>query len=183
MQKIYFATTNENKLREAKEILDVEVEAVKLNIDEIQTLDPTEAAKKKAYFAYQAFKKPVLVEDTSLFFKAWNGMPGVFIDCFIESVGTVGLLKMLGNEKNRKATAMTILGIFDGKSYNVYEGQINGKIALKIRGQNGFGWDPIFIPEQYTKTFAEMSSLEKNQISMRKKAFMKFKKEINRVLR
>jgi len=118
-----------------------------------------------------------------LFFEAWNGLPGVFIDYFLKSIGIVGLLKMLTNKKNRKANAITYLGIFNGQKYKLFKGEIEGKIARKPKGKNGFGWDPIFIPKGHSKTFAEMNPDEKNMISMRKQALTKLKKEINRVLR
>ena len=90
---------------------------------------------------------------------------------------------MLTNKKNRKANAITYLGIFNGQKYKLFKGEIEGKIARKPKGKNGFGWDPIFIPKGHSKTFAEMNPDEKNMISMRKQALTKLKKEINRVLR
>jgi len=180
---MYFATTNKNKLTEAKQILGINVKGIKLELDEIQTLDPEECVRKKAITAYYAFGKPILVEDTSLFFEAWNGLPGVFIDYFLKSVEIIGLLKMLTNAKNRKANAITYLGIFNGQKCKLFKGEVEGKIAQKPKGKNGFGWDSIFIPKGHSKTFAEMNPGEKNMISMRKQALSKFKKEINRVLR
>lgn len=175
---MYFATTNKNKLAEAEQILGITVKGIKLELDEIQTLDPKECVRKKAVAAYRIFGKPILVEDTSLFFEAWNGLPGVFIDYFLKSVGINGLLKMLTGEKNRKAKAITYLGIFNGKECELSKGEVRGKIAKKPKGDNGFGWDSIFIPKGALKTFAEMISEEKNKISMRKIALVKFKKKL-----
>jgi len=180
MIHLLFATTNENKIKEAQEILGIKIKGIKLNIDEIQTFDPREAVCKKAYNAYLAYKKPVLVEDTSLFFESWNGLPGVFIDYFMESVGIKGLLKMLKFTKNRKAKAITYLGIYDGKKYYTFKGEIQGKISQKPKGNSGFGWDPIFVPKGFSKTFAQMTTEEKNKISMRKKALLKLKKEMKK---
>lgn len=176
--EIIFATTNQNKLREAEEILGIEIKSVKLNIDEIQTLNPEESIRKKASSAYHILGKPVLVEDTSLFFDAWNGLPGVFIDYFLKTVGIKGLLKMMKKEKNRKAEAVTFLGIFDGKDYKVFKGRIKGRIPLEPKGKRGFGWDPIFIPEGFSKTFAQLDANEKNRISMRRRALTKLKVRI-----
>lgn len=180
MKKIIFATTNKNKIREAQEILGVKINGIELDIDEIQSLEPEKVIRKKAYDAYKIYKKPVLVEDTSLFFKAWKNLPGVFIDYFLKSVGIKGLIKMLSAKKNRGAVAITYLAIFNGKKYIVLEGKVRGKIAMEPRGKNGFGWDPIFIPDKFFKTFAEMDSTEKNKISMRKKAFVKLRKKIEK---
>jgi XTP/dITP diphosphohydrolase len=177
---LLFATTNLNKIREAKEILGVEIEGVKLEIEEIQTLDPEKAVKEKARRAYEQFGKPILVEDASLFFSAWNGLPGVYIDSFLESVGNEGLIKMLRHEKNRGASAVVCLAIYDGKDHEVYKGEIKGRISLAPKGKSGFGWDPIFIPEGHNKTFAEMGIQEKNKISMRKLALEKLKKDLKK---
>ena len=180
--KFLFATTNLNKIREAEEILGVEIEGVKLEIDEIQTLDPEKAVKEKARRAYEQFGKSILVEDASLFFSAWNGLPGVYIDSFLESVGNEGLIKMLRHEKNRRANAVVCLAIYNGKNCKVYKGEIKGKISLVPKGKSGFGWDPIFIPAGHNKTFAEMGVQEKNRISMRKLALEKLKKDLKNII-
>jgi len=180
MTKLFLATTNINKIREAEEILGIEIRGVKLDIKEIQTLDPEGAVKEKAKRAFEQFGKPILVEDASLFFEAWQGLPGVFIDSFMESVGNKGLLKMLSGEKNRSAVAIVYLAIYNGKEFKVYNGKVKGKISLRIKGESGFGWDPIFIPAGHHKTFAQMKAEEKNKISMRRLALEKFKKNIKK---
>lgn len=181
--ELFFATTNINKIREAEEILGIKIRGVKLDIQEIQTFDPEEAVKEKAKRAFEQFGKPILVEDASLFFSAWNGLPGIYIDSFLESVGNEGLIKMLRKEKNRRANAVVCLAIYNGKNCKVYKGEITGKISLAPKGKSGFGWDPIFIPAGYNKTFAEMGAGEKNKISMRKLAFGKLKKDIKKEIK
>lgn len=171
MNKIIFATTNESKLAEAREILQIEVEGLELKVDEIQTLNPIECVEKKAEAAYKLTKKPLIVEDTNLFFDVFNGLPGVFIDYFMKTVEIEGLLKMLSSFDNRKAKAQTNICYFDGKQKITTTGIINGFISNEAKGKNGFGWDPIFIPEGYNKTFAEFENGDKNKISMRKLAF------------
>lgn len=178
MQKILFATSNENKLREARQILKVEIEGLALNLDEVQTLDPVECAQKKAKAAFKLAKQPVLVEDTALFFTVWNGLPGVFIDYFMKTVGNPGLIKLMKTEQNRAALAQTTLCYFDGNKLVTATGKIDGEIALQERGENGFGWDSIFIPKSYEKTFAELGSTEKNKFSMRRLAFEELKKQL-----
>ncbi|HUS60294.1 MAG TPA: RdgB/HAM1 family non-canonical purine NTP pyrophosphatase [Nevskiaceae bacterium] len=175
MKKIVFVTTNEGKIRETIEILGIRVQPKKLNIDEIQTLDPTECVKKKAQAAYSLVKMPILVEDTSLSFEAWGKLPGVFIDYFIKTLGNQGILRLLKNEDNRRAIAQTSLCYFDGKKSTVVSGKVEGKIAKQAKGNDGFGWDPIFIPKGKNKTFAEMTSKEKNSLSIRRTALEKLK--------
>jgi len=176
---MYFATTNKNKIAEAERILGTRIESVALEIDEVQTLDPLECASKKALAAYHSFGQPVLVEDTTLFFAAWEELPGVFIDYFMKTLGNAGILKLMENETNRNAYAQTTLAISPGgRTAETFVGRINGSIPTQERGNQGFGWDPIFIPDGSEKTFAEMSGPEKDRFSMRKLAFEKYKQSL-----
>ncbi|MBI1863889.1 RdgB/HAM1 family non-canonical purine NTP pyrophosphatase [Candidatus Woesebacteria bacterium] len=177
MRELIFATTNEGKLREARDILGIEIKSLDLKVGEIQTLDPIECVEKKAEAAYAIARTPILVEDTSLSFEAWNGLPGVFIDYFMKTLDNSGLTKLLKG-KDRRAKAQTSLCFYDGKEKITVFGAINGKIAIKPRGGNGFGWDSIFIPKGYNQTFAELSNESKNKISMRKIALGKLKSKI-----
>ncbi len=170
IKKIYFVTSNQHKIREAKQILDIQIEALSLKIDEIQTLDPIKCARKKAQAAFIQAKKPILVEDTALFFNAWQGLPGVFINYFMKTIGNEGLLELMTEQDNRSALAQTTFCFYDGTNYIFGVGKVAGKIASKTAGENGFGWDPIFIPDGFNKTFAQMSAKEKNKTSMRKMA-------------
>jgi non-canonical purine NTP pyrophosphatase (RdgB/HAM1 family) len=149
--KIFFATTNEGKLREAREILGTGIEALDLKVDEIQTLDPIECVEKKAEAAYALAQRPILVEDTSLFFDAWHGLPGVFVDYFLKTLDNDGLVKLLKAETNRKARAQTSLCYFDGTKKITTTGVVEGTVAAKPKGTNGFGWDCIFIPQATPK--------------------------------
>lgn len=178
MNSITFATTNEGKLKEAQEILNIPIESIKLEVDEIQTLDPIECVEKKAIAAFQIAKKPILVEDTCLFFDAWNGLPGVFINFFMKTLDNEGMLTLLQQEKNRKAIAQTNYCFFDGKNKITTSGIIKGEISKTQKGANGFGWDTIFIPDGSDKTYAEMTNSEKNAISMRKIALEKLRREL-----
>ncbi len=176
MKKIYFATTNEGKLKEAREILGVEVVGTPLEIDEIQSLDLEEVAIKKARAYFEILKKPVFVEDVSLTIKAFGELPGPYIDAFMKSVGNKGIIRMLKGLKDRSAWAQaTVVYINRTNSEQVFVGKINGAIVSKPRG-SGFGWDPIFLPKAYGKTFGEMDMEEKNKISMRAIALKKMKK-------
>jgi len=172
--KIYFVTSNRHKVEEAKKILDIEIEQVKLDIKEIQSLDVKEVVKDKAKEAYAKLKKPVIVEDTGLYIKGWNGFPGALISWVVKSMGIKKLCKTIG--RKRSATAKACVAYYDGKNLKIFCGQIKGRISKKPRGKKRFDWDRIFIPEGDTRTFAEMSLEEKNRISHRVKAFRKFKR-------
>ena len=171
----FFATKNLNKLKEVNEILGKNLQQIDVELFEPQGLDVAEIVKEKARDAFHKTGKFVLVEDTGLEFKAWEGMPGALIKWFIQSVGNEGILKMLRGETNRQAIAKTAVGFYDGKECYIFIGEVQGTIPDEIRGKSGFGWDPIFIPDNHTKSFAEMTSEEKNSVSMRKLALLHLK--------
>lgn len=177
--KLLFATTNQNKIREAQEILDIDIASLDLEIDEIQTLDPLECVERKAVSAYQQTKRPILVEDTCLFFDAWNGLPGVFINYFMKTLNNEGLTRLMRQENNRRAVAQTSLCYFDGSQTITAVGKMEGAIAGKPRRENGFGWDSIFIPAGHQQTFAEVAPAAKNNISMRKLALKELQEKLS----
>ena len=111
-----------------------------------------------------------MVEDTGLFFAAWNGLPGALIKWFDRYVGNVGICKMIDEFSIRNAWAKTVVATYDGQVH-LFTGKIEGQITLAPRGEEGFGWDKIFIPDGTVKTFAEMTSSEKDKHSMRRQAF------------
>lgn len=174
---IRFVTGNSGKLREARQILQLDVEQVDAgDLEEIQTIYVEDLIRHKAEEAYRKVGAPIIVEDTGLVFRAWNGLPGALVKWFLETVGNEGLLKMLDSEKNRSALAQCFIAYHDGKNITVVKGEISGRIAHSVRGKNGFGWDKIFVPEGHERTFGEMSAEEKNSFSMRKRAFENLKK-------
>ena len=179
LEKLKFVTSNADKVREASEILGHPLEqASAVNIYEIQTHDSSELVMHKARQAYDALQCPVLVEDSGLIFEAWNGLPGALIKWFEISVGCDGLLKMLERFDNREAVAVCMVAVFDGREIRMARGEIKGTIADRLRGDNGFGWDVIFIPEGHDRTFAEMDPEEKNALSHRRRAFESLKKSL-----
>jgi len=160
---LLFATTNENKLREAREILGVEVEGVALDLPEPQTLDVAEVAAAKARAAREDLGKPdvpVLVEDSGIVFGAWNGLPGALTKWFLGAVGNEGLLGMLAGEEDRSARAVCAVAVVlpGREALRVFTGEVAGIVAEAPRGAGGFGWDPIFVPEGGTETYAELGS-------------------------
>lgn len=167
LQNLHFATGNENKLREAREILGISVEQFKIDLDEIQSVSVEEVVVHKARQAYEIAGKPVLIEDTGLEILAWNGLPGALIKWFDTSVGNDGIIQMLSGFTDRSAKATSCFAYFDGSTLHKGIGSIDGSIAIEPTGTNGFGWDPIFIPSGSAKTFAQMSPEEKNSLSMR----------------
>jgi len=174
--QIKFVTGNSNKVRETVAILGVPLKEVKVDgLIEIQTLDIEELVYHKCQQAYDSLKCSVLVEDSGLLFNAWGGLPGPLIKWFECTVGCEGMLKMLQTFEDRSAIAISCFAIYDGKDIKIARGEVEGSIATEIRGSHGFGWDVIFVPKGYKKTYAEMKSDEKNTISHRKNALEKLK--------
>lgn len=176
LKQLKFVTGNPNKVREARQILGIEVEQVPLKeLLEIQSADLSEIVRHKAGQAYAALGCPVMVEDSGLIFQAWDPLPGPLVKWFESSVGCEGMIKMLQGFENRKATAACAIAVYDGEEFKIARGAVDGEIAESVRGANGFGWDVIFIPEGTTKTYAELPPEEKNADSHRRRALEKLK--------
>lgn len=180
MQTIIFATTNENKLKEAKKILtSVKIEGAELPIEEIQSLDTKKVAVEKARAYFKELQKPLFIEDVALTFNALNGLPGTYINDFSKALGNDGLIGLLNGKSDRSAVALTTLVYIDENGEQIFEGEVKGRISESARGTNGFGWDPIFIPEGEDRTFAEIKDEEKNKYSMRAMALLKLQEYLS----
>lgn len=175
---IYFVTGNIHKFAEVQLILGGLVSQVNIDLPEIQAVDPNVVIKAKLGTAFEELKQPVLVEDTSLSFSALNGLPGALIKWFLMQLGNDGLCKLLDGFESRRATAVTWLGYFDGANTHFFSGTVEGQIVEMPRGTNGFGWDAIFQPNGSSRTFAELSDVEKSDYSMRKTAVLKLKEHL-----
>ena len=174
-----FATSNHQKLKEFESILGIKLNHSDLDLDEIQSVDVEEVAIHKAKQAYELLKEPVIVEDTGLYFEELNGLPGALIKFFVKKLTLDQICSLV--KENRSATAITCIAYFDGNELKIFKGETKGEIAKEPRGTNGFGWDPIFIPEGYSQTFAEITSEEKEDKFMRKEAIKKLKHNIDKL--
>jgi XTP/dITP diphosphohydrolase len=180
-----FVTSNAGKAREAAALLGRTVTAQPLDVPEIQSLDFSEVARAKALVAARAFGIPVLVEDSGLVVAGWGGFPGPFTKWITMGVlGQEGLAKMLDGFAGRGAEAVSALAVArpgqDEKDVVVAVGRVAGSIALHPRGNNGFGWDVLFVPEGATRTWAEMGEEEKNRDSHRARAFREMSRLLSR---
>ena len=167
---LVFVTSNANKVQKIQTVLGRSVEQIDIDLPEIQAVDVKDVIEAKAREAYKQIGKPVLVEDTGLFFEAWNGLPGALIKWFLETVGNEGICTMLQPFADRRATAETCLGLFDGTDFVTFSGYAPGIIPHKPRGTLGFGWDPIFQPDGSEKTFAELTPDDERTVDMRRDA-------------
>lgn len=172
-----FVTSNQDKLKEAERALGFEPESEDIELEEIQAVEAERVVKNKVERAYEKIERPVMVTDVGVYIDELNGFPGALIKWMFKRVGNEGIAEIAGE---CKAEAITVIGYHDGEDFQTFEGTVKGKIAEEPRGDNGFGWDPVFVPEGYDKTFAEMTEEEKNKVSMRKKALEKMKKELGK---
>ncbi|MEQ8472796.1 MAG: non-canonical purine NTP diphosphatase [Marinoscillum sp.] len=181
--KLYFATHNENKLREISKLLPTGLELLGLNDlnlhEDIPETADTIAGNSlmKTQYVYQKHHVACFGDDTGLEVKALNGEPGVYSARYAGEQKNSNdnmdlLLSKLSGIENRSARFVTIITYIteEGKTHQ-FIGKAEGKITTSRSGQEGFGYDPIFQPDGFDVTFAEMSAEEKNKISHRAKAF------------
>ena len=184
-RKLVFATNNAHKLEEVAAILGDQVELLSLNDIGCQTDIPETAetlegnALLKSSYIYKNYHLDCFADDTGLEVEALNGAPGVYSARYAGGEGhdaqanMLKLLHELEGKENRKAQFRTAISlILDGKEY-FFEGVIKGEIIKEKRGDSGFGYDPVFMPEGYDRTFAELGNDIKNQISHRALAVQK----------
>jgi len=183
---LVFASNNQHKVREINSILDNNITLLSLSdINMIEDIPEDEPliegnALFKARYIHNATGLNVFADDTGLEIEALNGLPGVHSARFAgeskDSSANIGkVLSLLSGKENRKARFRTVIAlIFEKKEY-LFEGIVSGTLINDKRGDEGFGYDPIFIPEGKIQTFAEMSLSEKNKISHRARAFEKLK--------
>ncbi|XP_020685337.2 inosine triphosphate pyrophosphatase [Dendrobium catenatum] len=169
---VTFVTGNAKKLEEVRAILgnSIPFQSLRLDLPELQG-EPEEISKGKARLASTEVNGPVLVEDTCLCFNALNGLPGPYIKWFLEKIGHEGLNNLLMAYEDKSAYAACVFSLALGPNTEplTFVGKTMGKI-VPARGPKDFGWDPIFQPNGYELTYAEMPKEEKNKISHRSKA-------------
>ena len=194
--KIVFATNNQHKLQEIRDILGSEFEIVSLkdigcDVDIPETGNTLEEnAMQKAQYVYDHYNLSCFADDTGLEVEALNGEPGVHSARYAEGTdhdseaNTAKLLRNLEDKDNRKARFRTVIALIQKqdvcpcgctsiKKVNRFEGIVDGSIATEKHGTAGFGYDPIFVPEGYDKSFAELGESIKNGISHRARAVAK----------
>jgi inosine triphosphate pyrophosphatase len=165
---LWFITGNKDKLREVQALIP-DVQSIDLDLPEIQEIDPHKVIAAKLVEARKYCSGAFLVEDTSLSLDGMGGLPGPLAKWFVRSIGVDGIYS-LSKTFGARATARTIIGYADeNNDLLFFEGSLGG-LVVPPGGTNGFGWDAIFQPDNFSMTFAEMTPEEKNQCSMRKRA-------------
>jgi non-canonical purine NTP pyrophosphatase (RdgB/HAM1 family) len=169
MKDLIFVTGNQGKADQLAQWLGLEVPHRKLDLDEIQSLDLRTVVEHKVRQAYDIAQQPVLVEDVAATIAAMGRLPGTFIKWFLEELGAEGICKLADGFAERTATASICYALHDGKTVHFFESHVPGQIASTPRGE-GWGWNPVFIPDGATKTYAEMTPHELKPCSMRAQA-------------
>jgi XTP/dITP diphosphohydrolase len=165
-------TSNKGKYVEYKEMmeragLDLELKLMSYPEEQLDTIE--EVAEKSMSYLKGVIKGDFLIDDSGLFIESLRGFPGVYSSYVNRTLGNGGILKLMEGIRDRNAEFKTCIAYYDGK-VNLFVGRTKGAISEKMRGSNGFGFDPIFIPEGEDKTYAEMTTESKNSLSHRSKA-------------
>jgi len=186
MDKLVLASRNKNKIEEMKQLvshLEIEIFSA-LDFPELQEVEEDKPtlegnALKKAKYVNQKTGFPALSDDTGLEVDSLGGAPGVYSARYAGETATyqdnvLKLLESLNGKENRKAQFRTVVALVDGDNEYTFEGVCRGSIIEEQKGKKGFGYDPIFMPEEFSETFAQMEPTIKNLISHRGKAIQKF---------
>ena len=184
-RRLVFATNNAHKLEEVRAILGNSIDILSLNdigchVDIPETADTFEGnASIKAEFIYGKYGIDCFADDSGLEVDALGGAPGVMsaryasVDGHDSDANMVKLLKALAGVSDRSAQFRTVICLIEGGKHSFFEGIVRGKIIEERRGSGGFGYDPVFVPEGYEQTFAELGNEIKNSISHRARATRK----------
>ena len=191
-KKFVFATNNAHKLEEVTAILGDKIELLSMkdihcHADIPETADTLEGnALLKARYIFENYNMDCFADDTGLEVEALNGAPGVYSARYAGGEGHDSeanmkkLLKELSGETNRKAQFRTAICLIEGGEEHLFEGVVKGEIIEEKRGNSGFGYDPVFVPEGFSQTFAELGAEIKNQISHRARAVQCLCEYLNR---
>ena len=179
MKDLYFITSNKGKSNEATNRLikeDIKVIQKNLGYPEIQANSLEDVVNFGVNYIIKKFHKPFIIEDAGIFIEAFNGFPGPYSKFVFNTVGLKGILKLMDSVENRNAYFMSVVAFGSPQEQpTCFVGKVNGKIGLQQKGNSGFGYDPIFIPDDSEgRTFAELTVNEKNWLSHRGKALRLF---------
>lgn len=169
---VFLVSSNKNKYLEAKVILGsfgIRLGLLKSSLEEIQSDSIKKIAVRKARDAFSKFGKPLIVEDDGLLIDSLGGFPGPYSSFVFQTIGNKGVLRLLGTKRN--AEFLSMITYCDKKITKSFEGRIEGKISENPKG-DGWGYDPIFVPKNSSKTFAQIKN--KNELSHRYRALKKF---------
>jgi XTP/dITP diphosphohydrolase len=176
---LYFVSSNPNKFREIGPILQqygIDSQLIKMSIQEIQSESVHRIAEAKATYAFKHLLRPVVIEDDGFYISSLNGFPGQYSSFVYKTLGNQGILKLMLDKVNRRAYFLSVIAYSDGHTLKMFSGKTQGIIS-KVAAEGGWGFDPIFLPKNTNKTYAELSrSNRKSFYSHRRKSIEKFSK-------
>lgn len=192
MTKLVFATNNPNKLKELQALVGDKYQLLGLKeigcFEEIPEEQPTLEgnARQKAFYVYEKYGYSCFADDTGLEVDALNGEPGVYSARYAgeekdADANMNKLLRKMAKINKRKARFRTVISLVINGEENQFEGIAEGEITKEKHGDCGFGYDPVFLPDGYSKTFAEMELYEKNKISHRGRAVQKLVRHLKTI--
>jgi XTP/dITP diphosphohydrolase len=176
---LIFVTGNRHKVEEVSELAGrhgIELEHRDTSYIEIQADELEQVVRPGVQQACAMLRQPCFAEDAGLFIEVLHGFPGPYSNFILRTLGNRGLLKLMSGEKDRRAEFRSAVGYCEpGEKPEVFTGKVEGTIALEAKGTQGFGFDPIFVPSEGDgRTFAEISTGEKNGFSHRARAIEAF---------
>lgn len=176
---LYFVSSNLNKFREIEPILrqyGIVSQLIEMSIQEIQSESVHRIAESKSNYAFQHLLKPVLIEDDGFYISSLNGFPGQYSSFVYKTLGNQGIMKLMLNKVNRRAYFLSVIAYNDGHTLKMFSGKTQGMLS-KVVDEGGWGFDPIFLPKNTNKTYAELSRLSRKSFySHRRKSIEKFSK-------
>jgi XTP/dITP diphosphohydrolase len=170
-------TQNKHKLKELTPLFEeyhVPFRTTTIEKTEIRADDVEQVALAAAKAAFHLLKTPVVLDDTGLYIDALGGFPRAYPAFVLNTIGKAGILKLMLDTDNRRATFVTAVGYADSLREKTFVGKMEGTISFREAGDEGFGYDPIFVPTGYECTYAQLSFREKTGISHRTRAFRAF---------
>jgi non-canonical purine NTP pyrophosphatase (RdgB/HAM1 family) len=164
-------TGNPGKLVEARRICGAGLEAVEMELPEIQSLDLYAVLRAKGREAHHRLRRPLVVEETGLELAALDGFPGPLVKWMLAAIGAEGIARTAAALGDTRAIARCALLYFDGRREVTAEGTTAGELVASPRGGEGFGWDPVFLPAGESHTYGEMPPADKDRLSHRARAW------------
>jgi len=174
-----FVSSNLNKFREIEPILrqyGIVSQLIEMSIQEIQSESVHQIAEAKSNYAFKHLLRPVLIEDDGFYISSLNGFPGQYSSFVYKTLGNQGIMKLMLNKVNRRAYFLSVIAYNDGHTLKMFSGKTQGMLS-KVVAEGGWGFDPIFLPKNTNKTYAELSRLSRKSFySHRRKSIEKFSK-------
>lgn len=171
LRGVVLVTGNQGKLVEARRLCGAELEAVEVDLPEIQSLDLLTVLRAKGEEALRRLQRPLIVEETALDLAAMAGFPGPLVKWMLAAMGADGIARTAINMGDDRVTARCALLLLEPEREVIAVGETRGRVVAPPRGDHGFGWDPIFIPEGTDRTYAQLRPEVKDILSHRGRAW------------